>query len=156
VAFSHYYRVLGIPAGASQEEIARAYRKLARRFHPDLCLPEQRQWAEEQMKRLNEAYEVLSDPQARACYDIALWRHLAALSRVRRGDSGQRLFVDRMKSALRMLALGFLVAGFFFYLLDWSALFQGLLTPGQLMGMRWVFVQVWVAVLMMILLKFRR
>lgn len=66
VAFFHYYRMLGVPAGAPQQEIAQAYRKLARQFHPDLHPPERRQWTEEQMKRLNEAYEVLNDPHSGA------------------------------------------------------------------------------------------
>jgi curved DNA-binding protein CbpA len=156
VAFSHYYRILGVPAGASQEEIARAYRKLARRFHPDLHPLERRQWAEEQMKRLNEAYEVLNNPQARARYDIALWRHLAALSRIRRRGPGQGRFAAKMRSALGTLAIGFLVMGVFFYLLDWGTLFRDSLTLGQVMGMRWVFAQVWAAVLTVILLRFRR
>lgn len=154
MAFSHHYRMLGIPAGASQEEIARAYRKLARRFHPDLHPSERKRWAEEQMKRLNEAYAVLNDPQARTSYDIDLWRHLAALSRIRRGGDNRWRFVTRMRSAVGMLAIGFLVAGACFYLLDWGALFQGVLTPGQMMGMRWAFAQIWVAVLAVLLFRF--
>lgn len=154
VAFSHYYRMLGVLAGASQEEIARAYRKLARQFHPDLHPPERKRWAEEQMKQLNEAYAVLSDPEARARYDIDLWRHLAALSRIRRGGSGRWRFVAKMKPAIGMLAVGFLVVGVFFYSLDWGALFQGVLTPGQMMGMRWAFAQIWVTVLAVLLFRF--
>jgi curved DNA-binding protein CbpA len=156
VAFTHYYRMLGIRAGASQEEIAQAYRKLARQFHPDLNPPERKHWAEEQMKQLNEAYGVLNDPQTRARYDIALWGHLAALSRIRRGGSGQWRFAVQVRSAIGTLAVGFLVLGALFYLLDWDAVFQGLLTAGQMLGMRWAFAQIWVAVLMMVLLKFRR
>ena len=156
MAFSHYYRMLGVPAGASQEEIAQAYRKLARQFHPDLHPPEQKRRAEEQMKQLNEAYAVLSDPRARASYDIDLWRHLAALSRIRRGGSGRWQLATKVESAIGMVAVGFLVVGALFYLLDWEALFQGALTLGQMMGMRWGFAQVWVAVLMVILLRFRR
>ena len=64
----NHYKTLGISIGASQEEIDRAYRRLARRFHHDLHPSEQREWAEEQMKRLNEAYEVLDDPKARLLY----------------------------------------------------------------------------------------
>lgn len=156
MAFTHYYRVLGVLAGVSQEEIARAYRRLARQFHPDLHPPERKRWAEEQMKRLNEAYGVLNDPQARARYDIALWRHLAALSRVRRGGSGQWRFALQVKSAIGTLAVGFLVLGALFYFLDWNAVFQGLLTPAQMMGLRWAFAQVWVAVLAVLFLRFRR
>jgi hypothetical protein len=64
-----YYEVLGIPATASAEELRRAHRKLAQRFHPDLHPSEQKRWAEEQMKRVNEAYATLVDPLARARYD---------------------------------------------------------------------------------------
>jgi hypothetical protein len=156
VAFTHYYRMLGVPAGATQEEIARSYRKLARQFHPDLNPPERKRWAEEQMKQLNEAYGVLNDPQARARYDIALWGHLAALSRVRRGGAGQGRFAVRVKSAIGALAVGFLVLGALFYLLDWNTVFQELLTPAQMMGLRWAFAQVWVAVLAVLFLRFRR
>jgi curved DNA-binding protein CbpA len=148
--------MLGIPAGASQEEIAQAYRKLARRFHPDLHPPERKGWAEEQMKRLNEAYAVLNDPRSRARYDIALWRHLAALSRIRRGgSSGWRGFAAKAKTAIGLLAVGFLAVGAGFYLLDWNVMFRGLLTTGQMLGLRWVFAQAWMGVLAVMLLRFR-
>jgi preprotein translocase subunit Sec63 len=156
VVFYHYYRMLGIPAGASQKEITQAYRKLARQFHPDLHPPERKGWAEEQMKRLNEAYAVLNDPQARAHYDIALWGHLAALSRIRRGGPGRRRFAMRVKSAIWALAVGFLVLGVLFYLFDWNVLFQGAFTAGQMLGLRWAFAQAWVAVLGILFLRFRR
>jgi hypothetical protein len=154
--FSHHYRTLGILAGASQKEIAQAYRRLARRFHPDLQPAEQKAWAEEQMKQLNEAYAVLSDPQARARYDIALWRHLAALSRIRRGGSSrQKELVVKIKSVISAVAIGFLLLGVVFYLLDWNVLFQGLLTAGQMLGLRWAFAQAWMAVLATMLFGMR-
>jgi len=65
-----YYQVLGLSPAASQKEITQAYRRLARRFHPDLQPPEQKRWAEEQMKQLNEAYAVLGDPEARRRYTV--------------------------------------------------------------------------------------
>lgn len=61
-----YYEVLGISKGASDDEIKRAYRKLAKKYHPDVNKEAD---AEEKFKEVNEAYEVLSDAQKRATYD---------------------------------------------------------------------------------------
>ena len=62
-----YYEVLGIKRGASEDQIKQAYRKLARKFHPDLNPGDKN--AEEQFKGLQEAYDVLSDPENRKLYD---------------------------------------------------------------------------------------
>jgi curved DNA-binding protein len=61
-----FYEVLGVSRTASQEEIQRAYRKLARAYHPDLNRDPA---AEERFKKIAEAYQVLSDPEARRRYD---------------------------------------------------------------------------------------
>ena len=62
-----YYEVLGIERGAGVDDIKKAYRKLAVKFHPDKNPGEKT--AEEKFKEIGEAYEVLSDPQKRAAYD---------------------------------------------------------------------------------------
>jgi curved DNA-binding protein len=71
--FQDYYETLGVDRKASQEEIQKAYRKLARKYHPDL---NKTKGAEERFKQLNEANEVLSDPQKRKHYDAlgANWK----------------------------------------------------------------------------------
>ena len=61
-----YYEILGIKKGASEDEIKKAFRKLAKKYHPDVNKAPD---AEEKFKEINEAYEVLSDPQKRANYD---------------------------------------------------------------------------------------
>ena len=62
-----YYEVLGVDRNASQDEIKKAYRKLARKYHPDMNRDDPS--AEEKFKDINEAYEVLSDPDKRSRYD---------------------------------------------------------------------------------------
>jgi molecular chaperone DnaJ len=61
-----YYAVLGVPRGAGEEEIKKAYRKLAFKYHPDL---NKEPTASEHFKEINQAYEVLSDPEKKAKYD---------------------------------------------------------------------------------------
>ncbi|SDF20994.1 curved DNA-binding protein [Thermus arciformis] len=61
-----YYAILGVPKNATQEEIKRAYKRLARQYHPDVNKSPE---AEEKFKEINEAYAVLSDPEKRKIYD---------------------------------------------------------------------------------------
>ena len=63
-----YYGVLGVPRGASKDEIKRAYRRLAKKHHPDLNKDNPKA-AEEKFKQLSEAYEVLADDDKRKIYD---------------------------------------------------------------------------------------
>ena len=67
VEFKDYYATLGVACDASDEDIKKAFRKLARQYHPDVA--KDKKAAEEKFKEINEAYEVLGDPQRRKKYD---------------------------------------------------------------------------------------
>jgi curved DNA-binding protein len=77
--YEDYYKVLGVARDASQEELQKAFRKLARKYHPDM---NQEPGAEDQFKKINEAYEVLKDPDTRKRYDAlgANWKQGQTMS----------------------------------------------------------------------------
>ena len=64
--YKDYYKIMGLSRNATQDEVKRAYRKLARKYHPDVSKEKD---AEAKFKELGEAYEVLQDPEKRAAYD---------------------------------------------------------------------------------------
>ncbi len=78
-----YYEILGLTHNAGDEEIKKAYRSLARKYHPDVNKSNAKQ-SEEKFKEINEAYEILSDPQKRAAYD----QYGHAAFQQGRGDNG--------------------------------------------------------------------
>lgn len=85
-----YYKVLGVGRKASEQEVKQAYRRLARRFHPDLNPGDKT--AEAKFKEINEAHGVLSDPQKRKKYDQygELWEHAEQFADAGRGRASRR------------------------------------------------------------------
>jgi DnaJ family protein B protein 4 len=64
-----YYKILGVAKDASAEDIKKAYRKLALKWHPDRCPPEKKDEAQNKFQEVGEAFEVLSDPEKKRVYD---------------------------------------------------------------------------------------
>ena len=68
----NYYEILEVDVHASKEVIDKAFKILAKRYHPDTQSDDKKEWAEEKFKKINEAYEVLSNDEKRKQYDIEL------------------------------------------------------------------------------------
>lgn len=68
----NYYEILEVDVKASKEIIEKAYKVLAKRYHPDTQSEDKKEWAEEKFKEINEAYEILSNEDTRKDYDVEL------------------------------------------------------------------------------------
>lgn len=92
MAYIDYYKVLGLNKNATTDEVKKAYRKLARKHHPDLN-PNNKE-AEKKFQEINEANEVLSDPEKRKKYDKygKDWKHGEEFERAQRAQQSQRRY----------------------------------------------------------------
>jgi len=95
MAFIDYYKILGLSKNASETDIKKAYRKLARKYHPDVN-PNDKE-AEKKFKEINEANEVLSNPENRKKYDEygKDWKHAEEYEKARQQDHYQRSTNDQ-------------------------------------------------------------
>src|ERR1051326_5488304 len=87
-----YYKLLGVEKNATQEDIKKAYRKLARKYHPDVN-PNDKE-AHKKFQQINEANEVLSDPEKRKKYDQygKDWQHAEQFEQARQSQQRSRPF----------------------------------------------------------------
>lgn len=94
-----YYEILEVNQKASKEVIEKAYRVLAKKYHPDLYTGEKRLYAEQKIRDINEAYKILSDEFLREQYDIELEKEMQ-FDRIY-GDSGEVRKKDNIKNKRR-------------------------------------------------------
>lgn len=94
MAFIDYYSILGIPKTSSADDIKKAYRKLARKYHPDINPNDEE--AKKKFQQINEANEVLSDPEKRKKYDEygENWKHAEEYEKARQQQSQNGGFAD--------------------------------------------------------------
>ncbi len=94
MAFIDYYSILGLARNASADDIKKAYRKLARKYHPDVNPNNQE--AHAKFQQINEANEVLSDPEKRKKYDAygENWKHAGEYENARRQQANNGGFAD--------------------------------------------------------------
>ena len=89
------YEILEVSENASKEVIEKAYRVLAKKYHPDLQPEEQKQKAEETIKKINEAYAILSNEEKRKEYDETLEPKCKNSERVRKKKTNNQLVWNR-------------------------------------------------------------
>src|SRR6516165_8769880 len=99
MAFVDYYKTLGVEKNATQEDIKKAYRKLARKYHPDLN-PNDKE-ANKKFQQINEANEVLSDPENRKKYDQygEHWKHAEEYEKAQKSSAGRHADWSQFASA---------------------------------------------------------
>lgn len=113
-----YYRILEVHPEASPEVIQRAYRTLSKKYHPDQFHTSRRHLMEEQMKQLNEAYRILSNPVERSRYQREFERHQNSAPQRERREKQiatiRKLFVSAALTVLGVMLVGATVRLFAF------------------------------------------
>ena len=173
-----YYKTLGVEKSASQDEIKKAYRKLALKYHPDRNKGDKE--AEEKFKELGEAYAVLSDPKTRARYDATMGLPFGAPSSIKRSrpsyssrwaaasspyPSPQQTRFSKWRKHLMWIdfflwlsIVAFLVVGFYLIQFEWAHVFT---EPYRMeeFKLQWILAGVWYIAFIITLVKmvpFRR
>ena len=102
--YKDYYQVLGVPKSASEKDVKSAYRRLARKWHPD-ANPKNQKESEEKFKEIAEAYEVLGDPEKRKKYDVlgADWQRVSQAAEAQRRQQEIDEALDNIKKLGRQI-----------------------------------------------------